>query len=273
MADTPAPIPTRLNTIPHERTTRQHFYREATTAIKRAIDAGETRVLARCTIPELNTEFDVYRVGTLLELVREVATSLAADGKRVKVCVQQALGQGVFQGMPLSLNGVLRIMKQMDWGESADRILTGNLGAAEVEDADAFVLIAPQNIVGHSIMPLLSEMVAAAEEAGKPMVLINPKLTDIQSAAGVMSVRGRQDRLDFTATFGTAYHFRLLYKGVSMHPIMGALRHEHDGPWEVFRRVELGPGVEEYQLIGSFDREPTPPLITDAFKAAWAKQA
>lgn len=23
------------------------------------------------------------------------------------------------QGMPLSLNGVLRIMKQMDWGESA----------------------------------------------------------------------------------------------------------------------------------------------------------
>lgn len=47
VADTPAPIPTRLNTIPHERTTRQHFYREATTAIKRAIDAGETRVLAR----------------------------------------------------------------------------------------------------------------------------------------------------------------------------------------------------------------------------------
>lgn len=39
----------------------------------------------------------MYRVGTLLELVREVATSLAADGKRVKVCVQQALGQGVFQ--------------------------------------------------------------------------------------------------------------------------------------------------------------------------------
>ncbi len=51
----------------------------------------------RCTIPELNTDFDVYRVGTLLELVREVATSLAADGKTVKVCVQQALGQGVFQ--------------------------------------------------------------------------------------------------------------------------------------------------------------------------------
>jgi hypothetical protein len=61
----------------------------------------------------------VYRIGTLLELVREVATALAADGKRVKVCVQQAMGQGVFQGLPLSLNGVMRIMKQMDWGGSA----------------------------------------------------------------------------------------------------------------------------------------------------------
>ena len=67
----------------------------------------------------------------------------------------------------------------------------------------------------------------------------------LRAAAGVMSVRGRQDRLDFTATFGTAYHFRLLYKGVSMHPIMGALRHEHDGPWEVGRggaRAECGWG-------------------------------
>jgi hypothetical protein len=34
---------------------------------------------------------------TVLELVRDVATDLAADGARVKVCVQQALGQGVFQ--------------------------------------------------------------------------------------------------------------------------------------------------------------------------------
>lgn len=38
---------------------------------------------------------------------------------------------------------------------------------------------------------------------------------------------------------------------------------------QVYRRVELGPGVESYDLIGSFDKEPTPTLITDAFRAAW----
>ena len=37
------------------------------------------------------------RIGTLLEMVREIATALAADGKRVKVSVQQAMGAGVFQ--------------------------------------------------------------------------------------------------------------------------------------------------------------------------------
>jgi adenylate kinase len=39
---------------------------------------------------------DVYRIGTLLEMVREIAAVLAQDGLRVKVCVQQALGQGFF---------------------------------------------------------------------------------------------------------------------------------------------------------------------------------
>ncbi len=40
---------------------------------------------------------DVYRIGTLLEMVREMAYALAEDGKLVKVCVQQSMGQGVFQ--------------------------------------------------------------------------------------------------------------------------------------------------------------------------------
>lgn len=38
----------------------------------------------------------MYRIGTLLEMVREMAYALAEDGKLVKVCVQQSMGQGVF---------------------------------------------------------------------------------------------------------------------------------------------------------------------------------
>ena len=42
---------------------------------------------------------------------------------------------------------------------------------------------------------------------------------------------------------------------------------------QVFRRVELGKGEEEYRLIGSFSQEPKAPQITDAFRAAWAAAA
>jgi hypothetical protein len=40
-------IPTRLNTIPHERTTRQFFYQQTTAGILKAVAAGETRISAR----------------------------------------------------------------------------------------------------------------------------------------------------------------------------------------------------------------------------------
>lgn len=52
-------LPTRLNTIPHDREVRQWFYRDLTAGVMAALAAGETRVLARSTFPELNTEFDV----------------------------------------------------------------------------------------------------------------------------------------------------------------------------------------------------------------------
>ena len=45
----------------------------------------------------LAVQVDVFRIGTLLELVRELAQALALDGKRVKISVQQPMGQGVFQ--------------------------------------------------------------------------------------------------------------------------------------------------------------------------------
>lgn len=51
----------------------------------------------RCTIPETNPEMDVYRIGTVLELVRGLALSLVEDGGAVKVSVQQGMGEGVFQ--------------------------------------------------------------------------------------------------------------------------------------------------------------------------------
>ena len=114
--------------------------------------AGEKRIVLRCTIPELNTEYDVFRVGTLLEMVRELATVLAQvrkgrglaggcivgmwlrgastgcvprltrpplcamqDGKRIKVCVQQSMGEGVFQVREVEGAGATSLSCRPHW--------------------------------------------------------------------------------------------------------------------------------------------------------------
>jgi len=84
-------IPTLLNNTPHERETRTHFYQDVTRSVTRAVADGVSRQNVVCIFPELNMEMDVYRVGTLLECMRVMATALAQDGKRVKVCVQGSM--------------------------------------------------------------------------------------------------------------------------------------------------------------------------------------
>jgi adenylate kinase len=158
---------------------------------------------------------DVYRIGTLLEGIRELVTALAADGKRVRVCVQGSMGTGAFTAMPLQLAGVRRIMEMMDWGdgEPGTFVRLGGVGAAEVAaDDDLLIVIAPQNITGHSVMPFLQDFDKAA--GSRPILLVNPRLDDIPSANAVMQVRGREERMAYAASYEEIYHFRLIYNKV-----------------------------------------------------------
>lgn len=89
-------IPKFLNATPHAREVRSYFYKMACEGMMGGVRAGLSRMLVRITIPELNPEMDVYRIGTQLEMVREMANVLAEDGKKVKagapsVCRQQEL--------------------------------------------------------------------------------------------------------------------------------------------------------------------------------------
>ncbi|XP_020407242.1 probable adenylate kinase 5, chloroplastic isoform X5 [Zea mays] len=122
-------IPTRLNNIPHSREIREYFYNDVLKATKLAIEDKKTRLQIDINIPELNPEMDVYRIGTLMELVRELSLSFADDGKRVKVCVQGSMGQGAFAGIPLQLAGTRKILEFMDWGDYGAKGTFINIGA------------------------------------------------------------------------------------------------------------------------------------------------
>ncbi|CAM9729961.1 unnamed protein product [Chrysoparadoxa australica] len=264
----------KLNNVPHSTLARSFCYRGASTAVSDAVADGATpsRLKITCTVPELNPEMDTYRVGTMLELVREVTLGLVDSGKKVKVCIQGSMGEGIFTGMPLSLSGMRVIMERMDWGTDLDpetktvlegRVAFGAVGEEEVTkdkgNYDVYIVIAPQNMTGASIYTILNPMTMAAEAAGKKIILVNPLLKDKPSSAGVMSVRGRGDRIEFEKSFFEVYRFTLLYPSSRiMFPIAGAvLKTSHRDPYIAMRRDDIDGGGEEYKCIGTFDAVPT----------------
>ncbi|KAG2314935.1 hypothetical protein Bca4012_065742 [Brassica carinata] len=260
-------IPTRLNNIPHSRDIRSYFYEDVLQATVRSIKDGNTRLRVDINIPELNPEMDVYRIGTLMELVRTLALSFADDGKRVKVCVQGSMGEGALAGMPLQLAGTRKILEYMDWGDDATLgtfVKLGAIGGKEVdEEDDIFILVAPQNAVGNCIIDDLQAMTSAAGK--RPVVLINPRLKDLPASSGIMQTMGREKRLEYALTFDNCYVFRLLYYAGTQYPIMGALRMSYPYRYELYKRVTEENGKEKYVLISTYSERPTPDQINDAF--------
>ena len=49
----------------------------------------------------------------------------------------------------------------MDWGDAQDFVRFGAVGGQHVDDCDYYILIAPQNVVGNTIMTGLLDMVRA----------------------------------------------------------------------------------------------------------------
>lgn len=180
-------------------------------ALDAAILCSDKRISNRMKMtvmfPEMNPQMDSYRIGTLLELTRSIAITLAEQNLRVRVCVQGSMGVGIFTGVPKQLNGVHTLLQRMDWesesgeeneGMVGDYINFGFVGKEYVvntvdvvgEDPistkqdDVFLILCPQNMVGleSSIIGPLSEMVDAAGD--RPVIIINPDLTDKLSSQG-----------------------------------------------------------------------------------------
>lgn len=282
-----------LNNVPHNRLVRKYFYNMACKATLDAVTScSEGKVSNRmqitCLFPELNTGMDAYRVGTLLEMARALTMTLAEENLRVRVCVQGSMGVGIFTAIPKQLSGVASLLQRMDWqsGEGEENegmvgtyVNFGGVGKEHVVNAgvdrrgnkieqdDVFIIICPQSMVGQdtSIYGPLSEMVAAAGD--RPVILLNPDLTDKISSNGQQSVRGRSERLAFQNSFESIYHFQCTYvSGTSYFPIFGALgKFGPTEPWIAYhRRDRVNNGGEIYiPVVAGEDR----PESEDIMKA------
>lgn len=285
-----------LNQCPHNRYVRKYFYGMAADAVLEAVvlcSKGRipNRMKMMAMFPEMNPSMDSYRIGTILEMVREIAVKLTEQNLRVRICVQGSMGVGIFTGVPKQLGGVSKLLQMMDWqseeGEENEGMVGnylnfGNIGAenvvnahvredgTQVEQDDVFLLIAPQSMVGvdSSIIGPLKEMVEAAGD--RPVILLNPDLTDKVSAQGQQNVRGRQDRIDFANSFKTIWHFQNIYvSGTSYFPILGAIF--KPGPlqmWSSYQRRDLvNNDGEVYIPVLAGEGKPQGDQILESFES------
>lgn len=52
-------------------------------------------------------------------------------------------------------------MNMMDWGDIGDFVSFGEVGRDQIDDASYYILIAPQNVVGSTILTNLGDMVCS----------------------------------------------------------------------------------------------------------------
>lgn len=118
-----------------------------------------------------------------------------------------------------------------------------------------------------SIHPSLQAMVEAAGD--RPVILINPDLTDKPSAAGQQSVRGRQERIDFANSFETIFQFQNIYvSGTSYFPILGAIaKLRPSQPYIALQRRDFADGEGEiYVPVLASETRPDGQVIIDTFE-------
>ena len=56
-------------------------------------------------------------------------------------------------------------MNMMDWGDIGDFVSFGEVGRDQIDDASYYILIAPQNVVGSTILTNLGDMVRSSHPA------------------------------------------------------------------------------------------------------------
>jgi len=153
-----------------------------------------------------------------------------------------------------------------------EHVVNFNRGEGDTPDTqqdDVFIIICPQNMVGleSSIIKALSEMVDAAGD--RPVIILNPDLTDKTSSEGQQSVRGRQQRLDFANSFETIYQFQNIYvSGTSYFPILGSVvKLGPLEPWVAHQRRDLvNDGGEVYLPMYSSETQPESEVLMATFE-------
>lgn len=221
--------------------------------------------------PQLNTELDVYDRRFLLSLAWALVNALVHETSlRTKVLIQ---GPGKYGAVPLSISGLRRnfeadrAVSAEAWG--GEEVMDAKLQVGALEDPEgvndedeAIIALAPTNASG---MPVINDVMDMVDRVGRsrPIILINPRLSDVPSAAGVMQVHGRAERTDFMSAVSFTFYLRLLFDAGTQYPLRAILCRQYPEPWQLWR-----PNADDtYNEIAEFDALPTSSEMSDALNS------
>eukprot|EP00276_Gloeochaete_wittrockiana_P015531 CAMPEP_0184333924 /NCGR_PEP_ID=MMETSP1089-20130417/2853_1 /TAXON_ID=38269 ORGANISM="Gloeochaete wittrockiana, Strain SAG46.84" /NCGR_SAMPLE_ID=MMETSP1089 /ASSEMBLY_ACC=CAM_ASM_000445 /LENGTH=408 /DNA_ID=CAMNT_0026658013 /DNA_START=53 /DNA_END=1279 /DNA_ORIENTATION=- len=252
-------FPPSLLSSPLPPLTIGFFAQEAAEGVTAAIQAGETRLIVQVTVPETDPTTDVYRLRSVLRIAWDIVFACLSEGKRVKLCVQGRDGER--GGIPLSVAGIQRLLlldieasEETKYSEELKRVGVANIGPAAVdEDDDVFILVSPTNTVNSPVINAVIQQEKLV--GGRVMILMQPRLQDVPSNEGVMSVIGRQDRIEFLQRFQAAYFFRILLNAGTDFPILGALNRKYPSKWQVYEKDDEDMYTLVYEQDKPLDRE------------------
>lgn len=122
---------------------------------------------------------DTFRVGTVLELVRELAYSMADVGLNTRILIQPSMGKGVFKSLPLALSGVMSIMQGMDWedGLVGSHVNFGQVNSHMIRRAGCHVNAGRINHKRYAILVIASRHFWPGKHKPSAMLAITSTLT------------------------------------------------------------------------------------------------
>lgn len=214
-----------ISASPMRAPNRRAYLDAAGSTLSRRLSEGPAGVLVvTLLVPELNPSMDIYDRRFLLSLVWTLASEMVLNLKlRTRVLIQ---GTGSFGAIPLSISGLRkhfdgdREKSKVDW-ENYGVALDENLRSGDLErvgdldeNDDAVIVVSPTNAVA---MPVVNDVQDLLERArSRPVVIVNPRLSDVPSHSGVMQVSGRSDRIALLNSFEHIFMLRLLFRSGSV---------------------------------------------------------
>lgn len=224
-------------------------------------------------LPQLDPELDVFDRRFVLSLSYALVTALSATSK---ICI---LVQGTrkYGAIPLSVAGLRRTLEADlansadEWGgsdsmASALRVADLEEPSAVADDDDVFVVITPCNATR---TPVIDDVIALANRVGeRPIILINPRLSDVPSAEGIMGVKGRGERNAFRDSWVAPFYMRLLFDAGTLYPLRAIVYRAYGRTgdrWQVWLPGEEMGEIDTFECMGEFEDRPRADEIDAVF--------